>query len=67
MSSEPDKVELCIEALCLQGCTKVFAKIEALKKGQEIRETVSLNESERQSVLNELEAIMAVYDGVCDG
>ena len=38
MSREPDKVELCIEALILQGYTKVFAKIEALKKGQEIQE-----------------------------
>jgi hypothetical protein len=67
MSGEPDKVELCIEALCLQGCNRVFTKIEALKKGQEIRETASLSELERQTVLKELEAIMAVYDGVCDG
>ena len=67
MNSEPDKVELCLEALCLQGCSKVFAKIEILKKGQEIQETLSLSKTERKSVLKELEAIMAVYDGVCKG
>ena len=67
MGSEPDKVELSIEALCLQGCSTVFARIEVLKKGQEIPETAFLSEFERQSVLEELEAIMAVYDGVCDG
>ncbi len=52
----------CIEALCQCGCEAVRATITALEVGAVVPQVQDLPEAERQLVLNELKAIMSVYD-----
>lgn len=67
MSKQPDLIEKCVDALCEQGCDKVNAYISALEHGEDLPEVAELTETERSYVLEQLVAIMAVYDGSCDG
>lgn len=55
-------VEACIEALCEQGCREVRRAIGCLEKGEEVAETRRLSTVQRAMVLEELRAIMSVYD-----
>lgn len=56
------KVHQCVEALCNNGCEAVRATIGALESGQDIKQTEGMEQDEREAVLRELQAIMAVYD-----
>jgi hypothetical protein len=62
------KVARCIETLCHKGCKEVTQIILALERGDPLEEVRDLSEEERQAVLDELKAIMAVYGegGSCD-
>lgn len=65
MQADPRQVEACVEALCQQGCQAVRGIIADLEAGRAVPHTEALNAAERASVLAELQAIMAVYDGTC--
>lgn len=58
-------LETCVETICRKGCRAVWADIDALAAGRSIAETADLTPSERQAVLHELQAVMAVYEGSC--
>lgn len=58
--SEP--VQACVEALCDNGCEAVRATIRALRDDLPVAQTEGLSEQQRRAVLDELIAIMAVYD-----
>jgi hypothetical protein len=61
-----DKIDECIEALCRQGCSKVYRHIDALQRSEEFPDVAGLSEAERLLVLAELVAIMDIYDGSCE-
>lgn len=56
------EIARCVETLCLKGCKEVARLILALEQGESIMEIQTLGPDERQAVLDELKAIMAVYD-----
>lgn len=56
------KVEECVESLCQNGCAAVHATITAMEHDLENVALTGLMPSEREQVLRELKAIMAVYD-----
>ncbi|MGA7801415.1 MAG: hypothetical protein WCC36_11455 [Gammaproteobacteria bacterium] len=56
------KVERCVEQLCNDGCQAVWGYIEALETGRDLPQASELNGAERQYLLAELQAIMAVYE-----
>jgi hypothetical protein len=60
LSSE--QVSQCIDALCQCGCDAVRATISALETGAVVPQVETLSDDERQLVLDELKAVMAVYD-----
>lgn len=60
------KVEKCVESLCQNGCSAVYATISALEKDLQSVSLNGLAASERQHVLDELKAIMSVYENPCD-
>lgn len=60
-----NRVDQCVEALCIKGCKAVWGDITALETGQDLPETLSLTRDERLLVLDELKAIMSVYEGSC--
>ena len=66
MSDGKTRVELCIEALCSDGCRKVNEYISQLKAGEVFQQVAMLTAAERRAVLKELESIMSVYTGPCD-
>ena len=55
------KIEDCIETVCQQGCKTVYACISDLERGYSNLHTDFLTFPEREKVLKELKAIMAVY------
>ncbi len=62
MTNHP-KVDHCVEALCRHGCRAVRGYIAALQTGQELPEASRLDAQERILLQQELQAIMAVYEG----
>jgi hypothetical protein len=66
MPVRQEKIEECVETLCHQGCSMVYRRISALQQDEEFPEVADLSRSERRSVLEELVAIMDIYDGSCD-
>ncbi len=60
MNSE--QLSQCIDALCQCGCDAVRATITAMENGVVVPQVETLTEEERQMVLEELRAVMAVYD-----
>lgn len=56
-----DRVQQCVEALCLNGCEAVRATIRALENGVPVVQTEGMDGTQRAAVLRELKAIMAVY------
>ena len=59
---DSDKVNHCIETLCLNGCDAVRATITSLETGLPVEATRHLDADECAAVLLELKTIMAVYD-----
>lgn len=61
------KIADCVEILCHKGCKEVSQVIFALEQGEPVAEAGHLDPDERQKVLTELKAIMAVYQngGTC--
>jgi hypothetical protein len=58
-------IEQSVENLCRKGCKAVWADIGALEVGRRLPETAGLSSAERQAVIDELKAVMAVYEGSC--
>lgn len=58
-------IEQSVENLCRKGCKAVWADIDALEAGRRLPETAGLSAAERQRVIDELKAVMAVYEGSC--
>lgn len=58
---DQSRITHCIELLCHKGCKDVTSTILALERGELTTEMQELDANERQAVLNELKAIMAVY------
>ena len=56
------QVNQCVDALCQCGCDAVRATIAAMEAGAEIPQLQTLGNEEREVVLDELKAVMAVYD-----
>jgi len=59
---EHQKLTRYLELLCQNGCETVNATIEAMEKNQAISLTENLSDDERTIVLQELKAIMSVYE-----
>ncbi len=59
---DAERVNRFIETLCARGCNAVRDTITALESGAAPGITGELNDEEREAVLRELKAIMAVYD-----
>ena len=59
------RIEQSVENLCRKGCRAVWADIDALEAGRRLPETAGLSAVERQAVIDELKAVMAVYEGSC--
>lgn len=59
------KIEKCVESLCQNGCAAVSATITAMELDLDNVPLTGLQEEERRQVLNELKAIMSVYDNPC--
>jgi len=62
MNSLPSGLQSCVEEICSHGCTHVRKIIRLLEARQPPAELQSLTAHERETVLQELKAIMAVYD-----
>ena len=58
-------IEQAVENLCKKGCRAVWADIESLEAGRRVPETIGLTHGERDRVVRELKAVMAVYEGTC--
>ena len=56
------KSQHCVEQLCAEGCRSVRLCITRLEQGEDVSQTDELKPEEKQQVLAELKAIMAVYD-----
>ncbi|WP_310692629.1 hypothetical protein [Thiohalophilus sp.] len=62
MTLDDPKLSQYLDHLCNQGCTAVREAIEQMEAGDNIPELASLSPAEQGRVLEELKAIMAVYD-----
>jgi hypothetical protein len=60
--SDSNNVSACVEAVCLLGCDAVRATIAALETGLPVAQAEGLDTEQRNHLLAELKAIMAVYD-----
>ncbi len=60
-----DRVDLCLENLCAAGCQSVRIYIDHLEKGETVEGVENLTQRERLEVLQELKAVMAVYEEDC--
>jgi len=58
----PAYVQSRIESICELGCDRVNEIIDTLEAGDSVEEVNGLDKTKQQDVLNELKAIMAVYD-----
>ena len=56
------KIEERVTLICELGCVRVREVMRALERGDTTPETAGANAEERQQILRELAAIMAVYD-----
>ncbi|MCW8923649.1 MAG: hypothetical protein OQK69_08485 [Gammaproteobacteria bacterium] len=57
-----EKLRPIIEHICAAGCERVNEVIEILEHQQCIEETRGLDKQENKLILQELKAVMAVYD-----
>jgi hypothetical protein len=60
-----ERVDACVEAICRKGCRAVRDAIELLDRGCVVTETANLSKQEVGRVLEEIKAIMAVYERPC--
>jgi hypothetical protein len=60
-----ESVESYVEAICEKGCQSVREDIRLLRQGVVLPELRGLDEIARQTVLKELQSIMAVYGDGC--
>lgn len=64
-TTDRERVEARVEAICLKGCRQVRRDIAFLESGAEIPEVQGLVPDERRLLLMELKQIMAVYGDSC--
>lgn len=62
MPTNNEKLQHIIEQICTNGCDRVNEIIEQLEHNHCIDETSTLDKDESRIVLQELKAIMAVYE-----
>ena len=62
MPMTSNHVQQRIEAMCQQGCDSVRSYIRAMEDHVPLSQLDGLDETEKDRVLIELKAIMAVYD-----
>jgi hypothetical protein len=65
MTQLAPQVEQAIDVICALGCELVLAYIVALQRGETRPEYAALDAGQRSCVLNELQAIMSVYEQRC--
>lgn len=63
--NDNQQIDRKVEQLCLKGCQSVREDIKLLERGVILPEIKNLNKIGRESVLKELQAIMAVYGDAC--
>jgi len=56
------QIAQCVELLCQSGCREVRTTINRMETNQTVSQVDALDDDERRQVLEELKAIMAVYD-----
>jgi hypothetical protein len=61
-SDLPAHLQTLVESICELGCERVNEIITELESGNSVQQTTNLAFDERQKILSELKAIMAVYD-----
>ena len=59
---DQEKVSRCVDSVCEKGCTAVNSAIQMLEKDSPVPEADTLNDEEKQRLLQELKSIMAVYE-----
>jgi len=59
------RVDLCVERLCQEGCSKVTEYINLLRSGEQLPQLAGLAPAEVKAVLDELVSVMAAYKGTC--
>lgn len=57
----------CLEQLCERGCREVSALLLRAETGTQLKELEGFDSEEKNAILTELRAIMAVYGGYCKG
>ncbi len=60
--SHSKKVSHKIETLCEQGCSEVNQIIAKAKKGNTIEELADFNNHEIETIIDELDQIMSIYN-----
>ena len=65
MAEGQNRVNLCVERLCQEGCGKVTEYINLLQAGETLPVLSHLAPAEVKAVLEELVSIMAAYEGSC--
>ena len=61
-----DRRQQALEDICNLGCRSVGEVILALRRGEAVAQTDGMAPEQADLLLEELESIMAVYDGACD-
>jgi hypothetical protein len=62
MTQVAPQVEQAIDVICALGCELVQAYIAALRRGETRPEYAALDAGQRAQLLDELQAIMSVYE-----
>ena len=57
----------CLEELCERGCREVSALLLRAESSAQLDELEGFDTAEKNAILTELRAIMAVYGGYCKG
>ena len=65
MTQLAPEVEQAIDGICALGCELVQAYIAALQRGETRPEYAALDAGQRAQLLDELQAIMSVYQRGC--
>jgi len=60
-------VDACVARVCNLDCAMVYRTIERMEAGEEVVEVAAVDGATRQAVLDELKAVMAVYDARDEG